>query len=398
MAAQGTGGNLEDELEELEEKAAHPIELFFDLVFVFAFTRVVSLVVHDLSWNGVGQGAVIIGLLWWGWGNWTWTLNAVDINRRQVRVAVLVAMLGVFLMGFAVPDAFGDSAMWVAIGYLWVRLVAGVVMWMGTLNDSMEHTAVVTYLPVSLVGPVLMVIGALQGGDAQLWLWLLGMAAEVGSAVFAGRADWRVDAAHFAERHGLIMIIALGEAIIAVGVALGEFTLDLELAYLLAVGLAVVSAMWWAYFDRLQGSWEHALRQADVHDTGSVARDVYSLGHYPMILGIVFMAVALEEAFHHPDEPMKTVVRWLFVGALLLYLGSMAVVTWRCFSRVFLYERLVGLAVIGGVVAGWNTRADRVVLAATAILIVTMVAEYIRFLPYIRGSVTEESSTEVAST
>ncbi|MEM7339493.1 MAG: low temperature requirement protein A [Actinomycetota bacterium] len=386
------------EVEESEEKAAHPIELFFDLVFVFAFTRVVSLVIHDLTWNGVIEGAVILALLWWGWGNWTWTLNAVDIDVRQTRVAVLVAMLGVFLMGFAVPDAFEGSGMWVAIGYLWVRLVAGVVMYKGTRDDEMEHQSVLLYMPVSAVGPILMLIGAAIGGEAQLWIWLLGAAAEVGSAAIAGRTDWRVDAAHFAERHGLIMIIALGEAIIAVGVALGDVTLDLELAYLLGVGLAIVSAMWWAYFDRLQGSWEHALREANVHQTGSIARDVYSLGHYPMIVGIVFMAVALEEAFHHPEDPMKAVVRWLFVGSLFLYLVSMTVVTLRCFSRVFLYERLIGMAVIAGIVASWETRADRVVLAATVVLIITMVAEFIRFLPYIRGSVTEEATDEVATT
>ncbi len=204
--------------------------------------------------------------------------------------------------------------------------------------------------------------------------------------VSAGQADWKVDAAHFAERHGLILIIALGEAIIAVGVALEGVPIDRSLALSLAVGLAGVCGMWWAYFDRLQEVMETALRRADAHETGRIARDVYSLLHYPMITGIVFYAVALEEVFLHPDDPMEDVVGGLFVAAVGLYLLAQAVAVWRCW-RTYLYERVIGVVAIALLVAVWAGAARDVVLVSTIVLIATMTAEYLRFRARIRGEV-----------
>ncbi len=371
--------------EEAEEKAAHPLELFFDLVFVFAFTQVVSLVVHDLTLEGTLQGALILALLWWGWGNWTWAINAVDLEPRLVRVAVLAAMLGVFGMGFSVPTAFEGDGMWIALGYVWVRVISGIVMYLGTRHDPVERQAILSYLPPSLIAPVLIIIGAAIEGDAQAWIWFVAFLVELLSAVLAGRSDWRIDAAHFAERHGLIMIIALGEAIIAVGIALEEFSIDTELAFQLAVGLAGACALWWAYFDRLQEVWETALRQADEHETGHIARDVYSFLHYPMILGVVFYAISLEEAFLHPDDPMPDVVRTLFVVSFALYLLSQAVATYRCW-RTVLYERAIGVALIAVLVGVWDGAGKNVVLVTTAVLIATLSAEYWRFRDRIRGT------------
>ncbi|MGI9605494.1 MAG: low temperature requirement protein A [Acidimicrobiales bacterium] len=382
--------DVEDVFEELDEKAAHPLELFFDLVFVFAFTQVVSLVVHDLQLSGVLHGALVLGLLWWGWGTWTWATNVVDLEPRLVRVAMLASMLGVFVMGFAVPTAFEGDGMWVAAGYVWVRLISAIVMFTGTRDDPVEQEALRTYMPFSFVAPVIMVIGAAVGGESLQWWWLTGLLVELAAAVFAGRADWHIDAAHFAERHGLIMIIALGEAIIAVGVALtdAELVLDTALATQLGVGLAGACALWWAYFDRLQGVWEHALRTADEHQTGHLARDVYSMLHYPMIVGIVFYAIALEEAFLHPDDPLDSVVAALLVSAFALYLIAMAVATWRCW-RTYLYERVIGVAAIAALVWLWDGSAKNVVFVSTMVIIVSLSFEYWRFRDRIRGTISE---------
>ena len=379
--------NLEEELEEeLEEKAAQPLELFFDLVFVFAITQDVSLVVHDLTLAGVLRGTMLLALMWWAWTNWTWATNVVDLEPRIVRVAMLASMLGVFGMAFSVPTAFEGDGMWIALGYVWVRVIAGVIMIIGTRDDPDENKAVLTFLPASMVAPAIIVIGAAIGGESLQWIWLIAVVVEVLSAVLAGRSDWKIDAAHFAERHGLILIIALGEAIIAVGVALNEFEIDTALAVQLAVGLTGVCVMWWAYFDRLQEVMEGALRAADEHETGHIARDVYSFLHFPMILGIVFYAVALEEAFLHPDDPMPDVVESIFVAAVALYLLAQAVAVWRCW-RTYLYERVIGVVVIAGLVAAWDGAAKNIVFAATVVLMLTMSAEYLRFRARIRGEV-----------
>lgn len=378
---------LETEVAELEnEKAAHPIELFFDLVFVFAFTQVVSLIVHDLTLEGVLRGSLLLGLLWWGWSTWTWALNAVDISPRVVRVVVLASMFGVFTMAFAIPHAFDGDGMWVAGGYTFVRVLAMVVLVLGTRHDASEQRAVLLYSPTSLTAPLLVLIGAAVGGSAMQWIWFAALVVEVAAAVFAGRADWKIDAGHFSERHGLILIIALGEAVIVVGAALGEDE-DVKIesvATALFVGLLAACVMWWAYFDRLQDTWEQALREADDHETSHVARDVYTLLHYPMIVGIVFIAVAMEEAFLHPDERIDEVVGTLFWVGFGLYLLAMAAATWRCW-RSFLYERLVGVAAIALLVAFVDVDAERTVLGATIILVITISAEYWRFRDRIRA-------------
>jgi low temperature requirement protein LtrA len=303
-----------------------------------------------------------------------------------IRVAVLASMLGVFGMAFSVPTAFEGDGEWLAFGYLWVRLIAASVFVLGTRKLPGALRAIMTYLPISLAATALVVIGGLAGGGALQWIWLGGLCVEMVASASAGHADWRVDAAHFTERHGLILIIALGEGIIVVGVALGGIPIDRSLAIQLAVGLAGVCAMWWAYFDRLQGVLETALRQADIHETGRIARDVYSLLHYPMIAGIVFYAVALEETFLHPDDPMEGAVAVIFVVAVGLYFLAQAAAAWRTW-RTYLYERVIGVAAIAALVAMWDGAAKDVVLVSTIVLIATMTAEYMRFRARIRGEV-----------
>jgi low temperature requirement protein LtrA len=390
--ARGDSGSRIEE--DLEEKTAHSLELFFDLVFVFAITQVVSLVVHDLTMAGALRGALLLALMWWAWTNWTWTTNVVDLEPRAIRVAVLASMLGVFGMAFAVPTAFEGDGDWLAFGYLLVRVIAAAVFVIGTRHDPDELRAVLTYLPISLAATAIVLVGGLVGGGALQWIWLGALTLEVGATASAGQVDWKVDAGHFAERHGLILIIALGEGLIAVGIALEGVHIDVSLALQLAVGLAGVGAMWWAYFDRLQEVMETALREADARETGHIARDVYSLLHYPMIAGIVFFAVALEEAFLQPDDPMERVVAVLFVVAVGMYLLAQAVAVWRCW-RTYLYERVIGVVAIALVVAVWDGAAKDVVLVSTAVLIATLSAEYLRFRSSIRGEVTDPETIAV---
>lgn len=375
---------------EAEGKVAHPIELFFDLVYVFAFTRVVGLIVHDHNLESALQGALLLGLLWWSWGTWTWTMNAVDLRNRFRRVMILAAMLGIFLMGYAVPTAFTGDGKWLAAGYVFARLLSGAVMWFGTIDDEVEHASIRQFLPVSMIAPTLVIIGAVVGGTALQWIWLAALVVEVGSALLAGQNEWHVDAGHFAERHGLIMIIALGEAIIAVGVALtaaaGEdASISIELAWRLGVGLVGVCAMWWAYFDKMQAIWEVRLDDANNSEAGRIARDVYSLGHFPMIVGVVFFAVALEEAFLHPTDPLTDFTRWMLASSLAMYLLAQSLCTYRCWNIVNIY-RPIGVVLIVAFTFTTNMKAELAVLIVTVIMVLSMVAEYIRFREEVRSN------------
>lgn len=380
----------EQEHVETEGKTAHPIELFFDLVYVFAFTRVVGLIVHDHNLESALQGALILALLWWSWGTWTWTMNAVDLTDRSRRVAILASMLGIFIMGFSVPTAFSGDGIWFAGSYVFTRLLAGVVAWFGTVDDPVEHESMARFLPMSLPAPALVLIGAVVGGDALPWIWLLAAGLEILSALLSGNAEWHIDAEHFAERHGLITIIALGEAIIAVGVAVtaaagDEVDVTVAVAWRLGIGLIGVSVMWWAYFDKMQTIWEQALEEAGPMETGPIGRDVYSLAHYPMITGIVFFAVGLEEAFLHPNDPPTDFTRWMLVTAVALYLLSQAAATYRCWG-VITYERIIGVIAVGAFVGIADMKAELVVLIMTLIMVATIAAEYWRFREEVKAN------------
>ncbi len=366
-----------------EGKAAHPIELFFDLVYVFGFTRVVGLIVHDHNLTSALQGALILGLLWWSWGVWTWTMNAVDLTSRLRRVAILLAMIGIFLMGYAVPNAFDGDGIWLGIGYFISRFFAALVGWFGSPDDEVEQASVRNFIPISFIAPVVVIVGGLVGGDALEWIWLVALLIEVGTALLAGQNEWHVDAEHFAERHGLIMIIALGEAIIAVGIALtaaaGEGAeISVALAWRLGVGLAAVGVFWWAYFDKLQVIWETRLHEADAMETGKIGRDLYSLSHYPMITGVVFFAVALEEAFLHPADPLTGFTRWMLATSISLYLIAQAVAIYRAYRQI-MRERIIGVVLIWIVSFTLDLKADLMIVLVTLILVITITAEYFRY-------------------
>ena len=360
------------------DKPADTLELFFDLVFVFAITQVVKLIIHDLTPSGVFHGLLVLALLWWGWGNFTWATNSVDLSPRWVRVGVLVGMAPVFVMSQAVPFAFEGQGLWVAVGYVIVRAIALWLSWLGARDDEEQARGIRLYASAGVIGPVLIIVGTFMG-DGMQWWWLAGFLAELAASGVAGQAEWHLAPGHFAERHGLIIIIALGEAIIAVGAAVVDETPSVGLANLLAAGLLGAAAMYWAYFDRLQEVWEHALAAAGPKETGTLARDVYSILHYPIIAGIVLYASGVEEAVLHPNDPLIGEVRWLIGGALASFLLAMVAATWRA-RRILLYERIIGSAVIGGVL--WivgDTPAQTVLFVVTLILLATMAIEWMRF-------------------
>lgn len=380
-------------IEPLEEKSATTLELFFDLVFVFAITQVVSLVVNDLTMGGLYNATIILGILWWGWTNWTWVTNMVSLEPRIRRVTVLAAMLGVFIMAQAVPTSFSGDGLWVAIPYLLVSALSSALVLLDTQTSRENAEGLAVYVPIMLLGGGLLIAGAVFDGFQQE-LWLASLVVNIIAATLGGRNDFKIDAKHFAERHGLIMIIALGEAVIAVGATLANRPPSSELAIDLATGLALAMTMYWAYFDRAQEVWESALRSADVHETGNVARDVYTFTHFPMIVGIVLSAVALEEAFLHPDEPLESFVKTVFVIGLAAFLLSIAAAAFRAY-RVVLWERL--LAVVGVIIVVYgaiNLAARVAVIAVTAVLVTSMVVEYARMSRHMQSA----EDAEVPST
>jgi low temperature requirement protein LtrA len=306
------------------------VELFFDLVFVFCLTQIVGLLHHDLSWSGVGHSILVFWLVWWAWTQFTWALNAADTTHPLVELGTLIATAVAFFMAVAIPNSFGGHAIWFAVAYVLVR---GLGLWIyaqvARANPG-QHAAVRLFAGASTAGMVAVLVGAFVGGVGQTWIWSAAILLDVLAALIGGSAQgWDIHADHFAERHGLIVIIALGESLIvsAAGLTGAELTAALVAASIL--GVLTSCALWWTYFPIVKSELEHALAAVAPAKQGSTARDVYSLAHFPMLCGIVSYAVALEEAIAHPGEPLATSGRTALALGLLLFVGGTALAMWR---------------------------------------------------------------------
>ncbi len=363
-----------------QDKTATTLELFFDLVFVFAITQVVYALVHHLSWGGAAQAAILLGVLWWGWTNWTWTANIVNLGARWRRLVLLAAMANVLLMAHAVPTAFDGDGLWVAVPYVVMTQLAAFLTIHHEHQTGGDLAGLLKFTPIATVGAILLVVGAIADTH-QEWIWLGALLLTVLASALGSINDWDIVATHFAERHGLIMIIALGEAIIAVGVTLArsdETPPSWRVASYLLVGIAFAMTMYWAYFDRADQIWEHQMAHQSASDIGTFAVQVYSWTHFPMIVGVVFSAVALEEVFLHPDDPFHTFVNHVFAIAVVAFFGGIVAAAWRA-SKVVLYERIAAIAVSLAVIYGLpDLNARAVVVAVIAITVVALGAEYLR--------------------
>ena len=310
------------------------VELFFDLVFVFGITQVAALLHHGLNWTSAAQGIVVFWMIWWGWTQFTWSFNAADTTHPFVEFSALIATAIAFFMAVAVPDAFAGGALWFAGPYVALRLLGlglyTTVMW----QSEMGRRAVGLFATSSLGGFAAVVLGAFSTENQALF-WGLAILLDVVAALIAGRQQgWDLHPEHFAERHGLIVIIALGESlIVAAGGLAGEpRTVELMVVGLLAV--AITCGLWWTYFPVAKPALERALETADEKELVKLARDAFSLGHFPMLCGIIAFVVAIEEAVAHPGDPLSGGARFALSLGLFAFVGGLAFALWRASCRV----------------------------------------------------------------
>jgi low temperature requirement protein LtrA len=291
-----------------EEKRTEFIELFFDLVFVFAFTQVTTLALEDTSAAGFARAALVFALVWWAWSAYAWLTDAIDVENIPTRLFIFAAMLASFFMALAVPNAFSDEARWFVLSYFVVRLLQIVLYIWGVRHDPVQRIAVGRLAPAFLVAPLIALAGGFVDDPWRTTLWIVSLAIDVAGTLFAARAsdgEFRVAPAHFAERYALIVIIALGESIVAIGLAAEGLPENRVYAFAVGVAFAGAAAAWWAYFDFVQIAAEHALTRADHTLRGPLARDAYTFFHYPIVLGIIFLAVAAKKTLSAPSDPLS---------------------------------------------------------------------------------------------
>ncbi len=302
------------------------VELFFDLVFVFAVTQLTALTAHDLTPGGILRSILLGWLIWWAWTQFTWTLNPADTTHPTVRVVTLAATAVALVMSASVPQAFTTDALWFALPYVIVRVLGlGLQVRVELERVGENHRGVYRWATFSAVGLLLVLLGAVADPGIRPWIWLLAIVADLVAAAMAGRgAVWDMDPAHLSERHGAFVIIAIGESLIIAGTAVANLERSVALEAAAAGAILVASLLWWTYFGWLKEALEEAYALVPPERNGNVARDAFSLAHFPLIAGIVGFAVALEGIGTHPDEPMSVAILASLGVGVALFVGSSA--------------------------------------------------------------------------
>jgi low temperature requirement protein LtrA len=288
------------------EQRVTPLELFFDLVFVFGFTQVTTVLTDDPTWAGLGRGLLILAALWWAWAAYAWLTNTVDPDQGAVWGAMLIAMAAMFVAALAVPDAFGRHGVVFGVAFLIVNVMYLALYSLGARRDRELLAAILRTAPMALGGAALIVAAGFVHGSLRPALWLAALAVGLFGPLLGGMSGWRVQPAHFVERHGLIVLIAVGESLVAIGLGARDTRLGAGVIVAAVLGLAVVTSFWLAYFDFFQIRGEQLLNDRSGVERIALARDVYTYLHLPMVAGIVLFAFAMKATLAHVGDVLDT--------------------------------------------------------------------------------------------
>ncbi len=303
-----------------EGERVTPLELFFDLVFVLAITQCTALMAHHPTWSGIAQGLLVLGMLWWSWTGYSWLTSVIDPEEGAVRLVMFGAMAALLLVSICVPEAFGSLALAFALIYGVLRTAHIALFMLASPEDDALRHSVLGLAASTAVAVALLAAASLFDGFAQGALWALALFLDMAGPYFFGSEGWRLVPNHFAERHGLVVIIALGESIVAIGVSAAG-ALDLGIGTAAVLGVALTAAMWWIYFDVVAIVSGRRLAEAEPGRVqNEMARDSYSYLHLAMVAGIVLVALGLKMTIGHSSAHLHTVPAFALLGGLALYL------------------------------------------------------------------------------
>ena len=379
--------------EEQNEARVTPLELFFDLVFVFALTQVTAFMADELSWQGILRGVLVIMLLWWAWTGYAWLANVASAEERPIKLAILAGMAAMFVLALCIPEAFDDlpgglrGPVVLAVCYLLFRLMHLVMFLIISREDRELRRQVLRFALSAVAGSVVLLVASQFDGWLQTGLWMLALVADYVGTALGGFKGWRLPApGHFSERHGLIVIVALGESIVAIGVGVAKEPITWVIIAASVLGLILSSALWWTYFDVSALLGEHALATEPIQTRARLARNAYSFGHLPLMIGIVLVALGLKEVLlyvsdrsHHTlTEPLSNVALAALVGGAVIYLLGHVVFKWLTVHTVSVVRLVAAgaLLLITPLIAGRPALVELGVVAlfvALAVLIESVI-------------------------
>ncbi|WP_066369955.1 low temperature requirement protein A [Herbidospora mongoliensis] len=353
------------------------LELFFDLVFVFTITQLTHVLVAGLEPPSPGHRAVTIGesalqvvlvfgVMWWMYSGYVWLLNSVPPVRPARRILVLLGMTGFLLMALAIPTTFNGGGPAFAIGYLLLIVVHGALYLQAT-------RAIVRVIPFNLAATALIGVASFVAAPYTYLLWAAALILLWGSPYFIGQKGFTLRAPHVVERHGLLVIVVLGESMLAIGIGAADLHVDLGLGIAGALGLCLAACLWWTYFgDGDEVAAEHALAAAEPVPRTRMILGAYFYGHIPILLGVVAVSGGIKKVIGHPLDPLKPAAAIMLSAGVALYLAGDF---W--FRRVLglPQARIRGLAAIAALVAAavglWSAMAQ---LAVLVVILVVMLA------------------------
>jgi low temperature requirement protein LtrA len=272
------------------------LELFFDLVFVFTITQLTTVLVARPNLRGLTQVMLMLGVIWWMYGGYAWLTNAVAPDRTSRRLLLLGGMASYLVLALAIPDAFKSTGLTFGLAYVAIVCIHAGLFTRTSSEATLSN--LVKLAPMNLIAAVVVLVGGIAGGTAQYVLWGLAIVFEWSTPLLIGNAGFVIGASHFVERHGLVVLIAIGESIVAIGIASEGLPIDLQLVAFAVLGLALSACLWWAYFGEEERT-ERALATTPPERQSMVAVNAFGVWHLPILLGIVAIAATEKEATGH---------------------------------------------------------------------------------------------------
>jgi low temperature requirement protein LtrA len=358
-----------------EERRVTSLELFFDLVFVFAITQVTGYVSADATWTRLLEGMAILAVLWFAWSGYAWLGNTVNAEQGFVRVMLLGAMGAMLVASLAVPHAFGSDGLTFGIAYFVLRFFhIGTYAAVARRQHDAELAGAIGRLASTIMpAAALLLLGGALDGTGRTICWIAAIVVDYGGIIARGIEGWRIKPGHFAERHGLIIIIALGESIASLGVGAGRLPLSVGVIAAATLGLAVCAALWWAYFDVVALVAERRLRQAPGREQALMARDSYTYLHLPMVAGIVVFAIGVKRTLIELHTHLATVPAAALCGGVALYLIALSALTRRNIGT-FNTQRLVVAAALLALIPAATSVSSLLALGLVALLSCGLIA------------------------
>ena len=311
------------------EQRVSPIELFFDLIFAFAFTQVTTLWLEHATWGGLGQGLVILALLWWVWASYAWLTNTADAQASIVWAVMLFATACLFVAALAAPTAFTQHGVLFGVA-LFAVMSAFVVLYALVSKPQRDQLAAVLRMARTELPAAALLLGASFAPAVwRVGLWALAVVVGLFGPNLNGLSGWRVYPAHFAERHGMILIIAIGESLAAIGFGARGTPLDTPVIVAAVLGLVVAACFWLAYFDFTSSGIESLLTQRQGTERIALARDAYTYGHLPMAGGILLFAFAMRSMLAHVGSDLRLIPALALCCSSAIYLVAFVGLRWR---------------------------------------------------------------------